>query len=61
MTISYKGVEIKRGWLGLTYRVGPMKRGPFEHYSEVEKDIDRHIVEMREEFDEASIYKEDRR
>jgi hypothetical protein len=52
MTISYKGVTIARKDDGLHYRIGWMQRGPFEHYSDAEEDIDQHIVE----YDDENIY-----
>lgn len=53
MAISYKGVNIVRKEDGaLHYRIGWMQRGPFQHYSDVEEDIDDHVLD----FDSENIY-----
>lgn len=53
MSISYKSVNIVRKNDGLLhYRIGWMQRGPFEHYSDAEEDIDNHVMD----FDSENIY-----
>jgi hypothetical protein len=47
MGISYKGIQITRSAKDgkLYYRLGGQCRGPFEHYSDVEEDMDEHVCD----------------